>query len=282
MWARHSHAYVIQYPTWPVEWVQISVLLAYMDYWTTGSPDLVASFLSNGTQAMGETPSPQAKSLHDNTRLADADSTGLLNCSAQTANGCSTRPGAGHHIIDWDPPPSGNMFKFSSHLSVNNAFCLRGLLDLAEIAALLNKTAEATQYKTEATVLQKAMTDQMWNASAGMFCDGSCDTQPHMGVTTNTFTLFNDLIPTADVQKAWEQAAAYGLEGTGDYGAFIYLAALNKYAGDDGSATLHALTKCDRDSWCAEMETFNATMTRETWAGGTYSHVSTHAIYRCF
>ena len=28
MWARHSHAYVIQYPTWPVEWVQISVLLA--------------------------------------------------------------------------------------------------------------------------------------------------------------------------------------------------------------------------------------------------------------
>ena len=23
MWARHSHAYVIQYPTWPVEWVQV-------------------------------------------------------------------------------------------------------------------------------------------------------------------------------------------------------------------------------------------------------------------
>ena len=52
-----------------------------------------------------------------------------------------------------------------------------------------------------------------------------------------------------DFRRNFGQAAKYGLEGTGDYGAFIYLAALNKYAGDDGSATLHALTKCDRSSW---------------------------------
>jgi hypothetical protein len=66
MWARHSHAYVIQYPTWPVEWVQISVLLAHMDYWATGSTDLVASFLSNETQAMGPNlPSPVEISLHE-------------------------------------------------------------------------------------------------------------------------------------------------------------------------------------------------------------------------
>eukprot|EP01046_Picozoa_sp_COSAG06_P045965 COSAG06_NODE_6438_length_2933_cov_2.436133_4_plen_94_part_00 len=70
-------------------------------------------------------PSPVPISLHANTRLADADATGLLNCSAQVANGCSTRPGSGHHIVDWDPPPSGSMFKSSQHLSVNNAFCLR-------------------------------------------------------------------------------------------------------------------------------------------------------------
>eukprot|EP01044_Picomonas_judraskeda_P038722 COSAG03_NODE_18208_length_359_cov_6.496154_1_plen_74_part_01 len=60
--------YVIQYPTWPVEWVQISVLLAYMDYWATGSTDLVASFLSNETQMIGPGhPSPVPISLHANT-----------------------------------------------------------------------------------------------------------------------------------------------------------------------------------------------------------------------
>jgi hypothetical protein len=33
-------------------------------------------------------------------------------------------------------------------------------------------------------------------------------------------------------------------------------------AGDDGTAMLTALTKCDAWSWCAEIEKFNATMTR--------------------
>ena len=143
MWARHSHAYVIQYPTWPVEWVQISVLLAWMDWWATGSTDLIAAFLDETSQQGNRVKI----SLYNNTRLADADATGILNCSAQTRNGCSTRPGAGHHIIDWDPPPSGAMFKFSQHLNPNNAFCLRGLKDLAEVAALLpGKSAEAAQY----------------------------------------------------------------------------------------------------------------------------------------
>ena len=308
MWARHSHAYllrtrymrylyvefvceylciyriciirsryVIQYPTWPVEWVQISVLLAYMDYWATGSTDLVASFLSNETQMIGPGhPSPVPISLHANTRLADADTTGLLNCSAQVANGCSTRPGAGHHIVDWDPPPSGSMFRFSQHLSVNNAFALRGLLNLAEIAGILNRTEMEAQYRSEAANLQKAMQTQMWNASAGMYCDGACKDTPHTGVTTNSFTLYTDLVPEDSIKTAWEQAAAYGLEGTGDYGAYIWLAAQNKYAGDDGSVMLHALTKCDHSSWCGELtqglDGTNATMTRETWTGGTYSH----------
>ena len=33
-----------------------------------------------------------------------------------------------------------------------------------------------------------------------------------------------------------------------------------------------ALTKCDTMSWCSTMEKFNATMTRESWVAGTYSH----------
>ena len=110
MWSRHSASYVIQYPTWPVEWVQISVLLAYQDYWVTGQTVLTESYMDL---------------LYNNTRISDMDGTGLLNCSAQVRNGCASRPGNGHHIIDWDPPPSGAMFRGSEHTSVNNAFCLR-------------------------------------------------------------------------------------------------------------------------------------------------------------
>ena len=41
---------------------------------------------------------------------------------------------------------------------------------------------------------------------------------------------------------------------------------------DDGVALLTALTKCDRDSWCAGIRDDNLTMTRESWHDGTYSH----------
>ena len=104
-------------------------------------------------------------------------------------------------------------------------------------------------YSDDATRLEAAMQAKMWNASASMFCDGICSEQPHTGVTTNSWALFNDIVPSEAIPTAWAQAAAYGLEGFGDYGAFIWISAQNKYAGDDGSAMLHALTKCDRFSW---------------------------------
>jgi len=65
----------------------------------------------------------------------------------------------------------------------------------------------------------------------------------------------------------------------GQYGAFVYLSALSGsyYAPlhavpDDGSAVITALAKCDHDSWCSEIMQDNATMTRESWHDGTYSH----------
>ncbi len=45
LWGRHSHAYVLQNPTWPVEWKQITPFLGYQDYFATGQPDLALAFL---------------------------------------------------------------------------------------------------------------------------------------------------------------------------------------------------------------------------------------------
>eukprot|EP01049_Picozoa_sp_SAG25_P011534 SAG25_NODE_1425_length_3058_cov_6.484623_3_plen_261_part_00 len=246
LWARHSHAYVIQYPTWPVEWVQISVLLAYLDYWTTGSTDLTEAFMEEGNQE----GNLRTVSLYNNTRLVDKDATGILNCSepgvfhlgsgsilaeiyrchacschamedgharpgAQTPRGCQTRPGGGHHIIDWDPAPNSRMFHFSQHLHPNSAFCLRGLLGLAEIAGKLGKGTLAAQYAADAATLRQDMMAKMWNASARMFCDGICAEQPHTGVTTNSWALFNGVVPADGIAAAWQQAADFGLEGFG-------------------------------------------------------------------
>lgn len=74
----------------------------------------------------------------------------------------------------------------------------------------------------------------------------------------------------------------------GDYGAFALQSALSDYdegwgggesglveangGGDDGTALLTMLTKCDADSWCAMWERLNATMTREAFPVPTASN----------
>jgi alpha-L-rhamnosidase len=228
-WARHSHSYVFTYPTWPVEWQQMSALLAYADYWATAEADLGAAYLPL---------------LANNTRWADRDATGLLNCSAITPSGCNSRPGTGHHIIDWFPGPSGQMFKFSTHLSVNQAFAVRGLELLSTLAGQSKQADAAAALARKAATLRAAMMARMWDGNAtGRFCDGICsEVAWHSGVTTSAWTLWLNLVPPQSVPAVWQQVADWGLEGFGDYGAHVYLSALNAYAGDDGSATLNALT----------------------------------------
>ncbi|KAH8076945.1 hypothetical protein JL720_10243 [Aureococcus anophagefferens] len=173
----------------------------------------------------------------------------VLEAPTKPPNKCSSPPaGPGHHIVDWFPGPSGAMFRASDHLSVDQAFAVAGLRKLAATAG----GAVAKAAAADADALYAAMKTHMWNASANRYCDGACaDVAGHAGVTT---------------------ARAWGLEGFGSYGAFIYLSALAACDVDDGSAMLEALTKCDAQSWCAEMRDSGATMTRESWAGGTYSH----------
>lgn len=66
------------------------------------------------------------------------------------------------------------MFKFSQHLSVNNAFAVRGLKILAELASVLGEGARALQYSNQATELLGKMKQLMWNQTLPGFCDGVC------------------------------------------------------------------------------------------------------------
>ena len=161
------------------------------------------------------------------------------------------------------------MFRASDHLSVDQAFAVAGLRKLAATAG----GAVAKAAAADADALYAAMKTHMWNASANRYCDGACaDVAGHAGVTTAAWFLYNGLLEPAAAATACADVKAWGLEGFGSYGAFIYLSALAACDVDDGSAMLEALTKCDAQSWCAEMRDSGATMTRESWAGGTYSH----------
>ena len=240
MWGRHSAAWVLEVPTWPVEWQQMAAMLAYLDFSATGKADLFATYEAR---------------LYARTNVGELDKTGLINTST------------GRHLVGWDPPPTKEMFVSNAHTSVCNGWAITGLEKLATMAAAAGNPTNASVYRGQAAGIRAAMLAQMWDPGAGRFCDGPCAdpaVRHHGGPTTNYFTTYFDLVPEAGAAGVWREMAGSGLTGIGDYGAFIFLSALARRPTDDGSAMLTALTKCDAYSWCNEIEQYNATMTTES------------------
>ena len=197
------------------------------------------------------------------------------------------------------------MFQMSDHLSVNQFFAIDGLRKLASLTADVD-AAFSESVQKDADALMDAVTTHTWNETTGRFCDGACIDAPHHGVTTNAWGLYLNVVPNERVADTCADVAAWGNDGFGmyvrrvdipqkgrgeaaaatrtvlrrrrefvatgarRYGVFIYLSALAACDVDDGTAMLTALTKCDDQSWCGELDV--ATMTRENWVGGTYSH----------
>eukprot|EP00039_Didymoeca_costata_P011354 m.159020 g.159020 ORF g.159020 m.159020 type:complete len:742 (+) comp15145_c0_seq4:511-2736(+) len=240
MWGRHSHSWVLENPTWPLEWQQMSALLAWQDYMFTGMADIFSTYEDR---------------IYSRTNYGSIDSTGLLNTST------------GRHIIGWDPAPTKEMFTGNAHTSVDNGWCIRGLQALSSLASAVGNKNNATRYAQEANTLLSNMHKAMWDKTNSRYCDGPCtdpDVNGHGGITTNYFTLYFGIVPDESISAVWHQIATTGMTGFGDYGAFIFLNALARYTQDDGSAMLTALTKCDQFSYCNEMRLYNATMTTES------------------
>lgn len=203
LWPRHSHAWVIHDPTWPVEWKQISAFLAWQDYSATGQADLAFAMEAE---------------IYDRTMCKFVNtSNGLLNTNKM-----------GRHITDWMPDGHESdetvalgEFTASSHMSVSNGFGAQGL-------ALLGKMTKNATYTAEATALSAAIKKYMWNGT--QFCDGICsEVDGHSLMMTNMFFLTFNQIDASDqaaIDAAWKTTTDWGIENIGDYGAFWYMSAV--------------------------------------------------------
>jgi alpha-L-rhamnosidase len=223
--------------------------LAFDDYMATGLPDLFAAY---------------EEQIYGRLDLAALDGTGLINTTT------------GRHLVGWDPPPSPEYFKNNAHTAVCNGWAVHGLEALATMASADGNAANASLYSNLASNIRAAMVTQMWDTAAGRFCDGPCSdpkVQGHGGYTTNYFTTFFGLVPEEHASGVWKELAGIGMTGIGDYGSFVFLNALAAHPGDDGTAMVTALTKCDAFSWCNEIVTYNATMTTES-LGSTHQTMS--------
>lgn len=230
--ARASHEYLLERPTWPTEWKQHSVLMAWEDYMYTGNAESLAAHY--GTLKKDKTLDQYARP------------DGLLNT------------GKLRDIVDW-PEGERDKFDFKPVNAVVNAFHYRTLVLMAQIAEALDKPEDARAYARTAEQVYDAYQDVFYNSDTGLYVDG--EGSGHSSLHTNMFALAFDLVP-ADKQTAVADFLVSKGMACSVYGAQYLLEALYKTGRAD--AALDRMTTTDKRGW-VNMLKAGSTITLEAW-----------------
>ena len=196
--ARYSVDYLMEWPTWPTEWIMQSILMMWNDFLYTGDTSLLQRHYS---------------SLHARTLSALSDSTGLIS----TKNGKQTkeflksigfRGKAIRDIVDW--PQSGALgiekteageadgYELTTYNTVVNAYHYKTLIVISEIAMLLNQPNDADKYREQAEAVKKCFNELLFDYDKKCYRDGIGST--HYSLHANMFPLAFGLVP--ENQKA--------------------------------------------------------------------------------
>jgi len=230
--ARYSHEYLLCHPTWPTEWKQHSVLMAWSDYMYTGDKE---SLEENYNVLKSE------KTLE---QFARCD--GLLNTSQL------------RDLVDW---PSGERddFDFREVNTVVNAFYYKTLVQMADLAGALDKKEEAAEYREKAATMRTAFNKVFFDPRRGVYVDG--EGSEHASLHANMMPLAFDLVPEDQIDRVADYVASRGM-ACSVYGAQYLLEALY-HAGRDEVA-LKRMTSKDLRSWY-NMLRVGSTITMEAW-----------------
>lgn len=236
---RSTHEYLLTNPTWPTEWKEHSIMLAWTDWMYTGNTDSLAqAYNILSTQKLL-------------TQYVQAD--GLVNTQALGCTSTSCGP-----MVDW-PINSRDGFVMTNVNTVINAFYCRNLQQMADIATALGKTADAVKYTSMANAAITTMNQKMVDATTGLYVDG--ETATHSSLHANMFPLALGLVPASRVAAVTAFVKSRGM-ACSVYGAQYLLEAL--YQVGEADAALSLMTANTLQSW-NNMLKVGATMTMEAW-----------------
>jgi hypothetical protein len=215
--ARDTFDRLMAHPTWPTEWAFHMVFMAHADWMHTGDTGWLAA---------------RYEALKPKLLLERARADGLLVSSeAQRAR---------EDIVDW-PAGERDGFVFTPVNTVVNAFHLRALALMADLAGALNRDAEAAEYRRRERAVCEAFQRALFDPARGLYRDG--EGTEHTSLNANLFPLAFGLVPPERVEAvaAWMTgrgmrcsvyAAQYLLEGLFEHGAGAQALALITAPGD--------------------------------------------------
>ena len=238
--ARATHEYLMRHPTWPTEWKQHSVMIAWADWMWSGSTESLARCYDR---------------LKSEKLLLDrARPDGLLASKPQDYPG----PDKTDDIVDW-PPRDRDGYVFSTASAVINAFHYRNLNEMAEMARALGKTDDAAAFAARAEKVKAAYLRTFRDPADGFVRDG--EGTDHKGFHANALALAFGLVPEADRAKIADGLVARGMVCS-VYFAQYYLEAL--FATGRDAEAIALMTSDSNRSWLGMLRQ-GATITMEAW-----------------
>jgi hypothetical protein len=256
--ARRSHEYLLEYPTWPTEWILQAVMIAWYDYLYTGdSRSLKANY----------------EILKTRTLMQLREKNGLIS----TVTGLQTPDfaesirfnGQIRDIVDW--PHTGILglnkqeggeadgFVFTDYNAVTNAYHYEALKLMNRIAAALNLNDDASYFEREAVRFLPRYNKMFFDGRKGYYVDG--DTTGHSSLHANMFPVAFGMAPSGRMKRILEFMQSRKM-ACSVYGSQFLMDAL--YEASDAEYALHLLTKTDDRSWY-NMLRVGSTISLEAW-----------------
>lgn len=245
--ARKSVAYLLEYPTWPTEWILQALIISWNDYLYTGDKQLLESsyqILKNRTlmQLRGKnglistTSSLQtpdfAKSINFNGKIRD--------------------------IVDW-PLSETDGFVFNEYNAVVNAFYYKALVNMKLIAQVLEKKSDQEFYEEQAGEIKTAYNKVFLEGKTGLYRDG--EVTSHSSLHANMFALTLGLVPETNRDLVLSFIKSRGMASS-VYGSQFLMESL--YDGFEGNYARKLLTDGGIRSWY-NMIRVGSTITLEAW-----------------
>lgn len=239
--ARRTHEYLLLHSTWPTEWKQHSILIAWADYEATGD--------DRSLRRHYETLKNE-KLLLEHAREDGLLTTGRLRDPAG--------PGDVGDLVDW-PPVERDGFDFRGVNTVINAFHYRTLVLMTKIATALGKDADSASFTDRARTVFTRFNEVLFDATRGMYVDG--EGSEHVSQHGNLFPLAFGLVPTERLQSVVTYVKSRGM-ACSVYPAQYLLEGL--FEAREAEHALDLMTGGGLRSW-KNMLDHGATLTWEAW-----------------
>ena len=232
---RNTFDRLMQFPTWPTEWAPHMIFMAHADWMHTCDRAWLAA---------------RYEALKAKLQLDRAGPDGLL-----TSNEKQVKH---DDIVDW-PVGERDGFEFRPVNTVVNAFHLRALALMSELAAALGRTEEAADHAARARRVRAVFNERLFDRARGLYRDGA-DTD-HASLHASLFPLAFGLVPEAERTRVAQWVASRGM-ACSVYAAQYLLEGLFENGAAD--AALALITAPGDRSWRHMLEA-GTTITWEAW-----------------